>query len=92
MMAMDFKSHRSEKRGSSDRQGNIRLGFFKKLACSIDDLSVSGAKLILPNNTKLPERFDLILSGTGKKRTHKCVCRWQSGNTAGVEFLSTKLT
>jgi len=90
-MAMNSVSHRSEKRGPTDREGKIKLGFFKSIACDVQDLSASGAQLILPDETVLPKNFELHLSGTGRKRSHKCINRWQKGNAVGVEFLSTKI-
>lgn len=90
-MAHSNPSHRSEKRGPSDRIGTIKLGFFKTITCVVDDLSVSGAKLILQDTQKLPEKFELQLSGSGKKRSHKCLKRWEKDNTVGIEFLSSKI-
>lgn len=84
-------SHRREKRAQSSRQGLIKLGMLKSIKCSIEDLSSSGARLILPEETALPDEFKLVVTGTGKKRTHRCANRWQDGKTIGVEILSTKL-
>ena len=84
-------SHRREKRGPSDRTGTIKLGLFKSIKCDVEDLSASGAKLILDNEDELPSRFNLVLMSTGRKRSHKCVNRWQNENQVGVEFISTKI-
>ena len=84
-------SHRREKRAQSSRQGSIKLGFLKSIRCTIEDLSSSGAKLVLPDEMTLPSEFKLVVTGTGKKRTHRCANRWQDGKTIGVEILSTKL-
>lgn len=90
-MAQNSPSHRSEKRGPSERLGTIKLGFFKTITCEVEDLSASGAKIIWTGDLKLPEKFQLQLSGQGRKRSHKCMTRWQKDNTAGVEFLSSKI-
>lgn len=90
-MALSFTSHRREKRGPTERTATIKLGFFKSMSCEVEDLSASGAKLILADDKELPKHFDLIMSGSGQKRTHKCVNRWQNDVTVGVEFLSTKI-
>ena len=90
-MDSNFASHRSEKRGPSKRTATIKLGLFKSLECAVEDLSASGAKLVLSEKKDLPEHFDLVMSGTGRKKTHKCVNRWQNENSVGVEFLSTKI-
>ncbi len=90
-MAASFTSHRREKRGPSERTATIKLGLFKSMPCDVEDLSASGARLILSEKKDLPKHFDLIMSGTGRKKTHKCVNRWQNENAIGVEFLSTKI-
>lgn len=90
-MAHNFASHRSEKRVPNERTATIKLGFFKSIECDVEDLSASGAKLVLSEHKNLPEHFDLVMSGTGRKKTHKCVNRWQNENAVGVEFLSTKI-
>ena len=90
-MALGFTSHRREKRGPTERTATIKLGFFRSMPCEVQDLSASGAKLILDTDKELPKHFDLVMSGSGKKRTHKCVSRWQNDVTVGVEFLSTKI-
>lgn len=84
-------SHRREKRGPSDRTGTIKLGLFKSVKCEVEDLSASGARLILSDEDELPGHFNLVLMTTGRKRSHKCINRWQNENVVGVEFLSTKL-
>lgn len=90
-MALNIPSHRREKRGPTDRQGIVKLGFFRSQKCSVEDLSASGAKLVLSDEKPLPAKFDLILTSSGRKRSHKCVKRWQTGNMIGIEFLSAKI-
>lgn len=90
-MPLNFASHRREKRGPTDRAGTIKLGLFKSVFCDIEDLSASGARLILSEEKDLPVEFNLHMSGTGKKCIHKCANRWQNGTVVGVEFLSTKI-
>lgn len=90
-MATTGSSHRSEKRGHSDRTAIIKLGLFKTAKCKVEDLSASGAKLVLLDDVKLPDTFSITLNSTGRKRMHKCANRWQNGKTVGVEFLSSRL-
>jgi len=90
-MPLDFQSHRLEKRGLTERQATIKLGLFKTIDCDVEDLSVSGARIHLPSDEELPKTFTMVLIGTGRKRSHKCMIRWQAENIAGVEFLSTKI-
>ncbi|MEO9968319.1 MAG: PilZ domain-containing protein [Hyphomonadaceae bacterium] len=80
-------ARRAESRTSHARTGTIKAGLFKTIKCDISDLSSSGAKLETDQAQKLPEKFNLIISGSGKTRKHKCAKRWQEGNTVGVEFL-----
>ena len=90
-MAYSSPSHRSEKRAPTDRMGTIKLSLFKNVMCEVSDLSASGAKITTQKGVELPEKFELKLSGTGKKRSHKCVTRWQRSNVFGIEFTSTKI-
>gem|GEM_PF-2838121 len=90
-MAYSTPSHRSEKRAPTDRIGTIKLSLFKTITCDVSDLSASGAKITTEDGITLPSKFELKLSGTGKKRSHKCVTRWQKENVFGVEFTSTKI-
>ena len=61
-----------------DKKGTAR-------ACSISDISHSGARLLLEKDEKLPPRFLLLLSAPGGARR---ICRlvWRNGLTIGVEF------
>jgi hypothetical protein len=54
-------------------------------ACSISDVSATGARIVLAQEAELPDRFILLLSASGDARR---VCRviWRSGLTVGVEF------
>jgi len=53
--------------------------------CLIEDISQSGARIVLEEGQELPKRFVLLLSSPGDARR---VCRlvWQAGLTAGVKF------
>jgi hypothetical protein len=52
------------------------------LDCTVVDYSAGGACLELSQQTKLPERFDLLYSGSRKK----CRRVWASGFRVGVAF------
>jgi hypothetical protein len=54
-------------------------------ACSIADISQTGARIVLGHDEELPQRFVLLLSGNGDARR---ICRliWQDGLSVGVEF------
>lgn len=76
--------NRRGRRTPTKEMGKIKLGLFKKVECEIKDVSPGGARLILPSDTKLPEKFSLKLPQF--KRARDCVRRWESGDMVGVEF------
>lgn len=55
-------------------------------SCTISDISHSGARLVLENDDKLPDRFILLLSRNGGTR-RRCRLIWRTGQTIGVEFM-----
>jgi PilZ domain len=55
------------------------------IACSISDISESGARLSLENDRELPETFMLLLTANGGARRH-CRVVWREGLMIGVEF------
>ena len=89
-MSSKSASHRREKRSPAQRSGKIKVGMFKTVDCKLDDLSGSGAKLLLEKEISLPDRFTLKVIGTSRNISYKCEKRWQRGSEAGVEFLSSK--
>lgn len=78
---------RTERRATTEIIGQVKVGPFSTVKCTVTDLSVGGAKLFLNKPVKkMPKRFSLTLTSdhTPKKRT--CSCRWQEGQSIGVEF------
>ena len=55
------------------------------IACSISDISESGARLALERDAELPETFMLLLTAHGGARRH-CRVVWRTSLTIGVEF------
>lgn len=57
---------------------------FEPFECVIRDLTIDGARLVMPANEKLPERFRLAIPAK------ECMMRvrsiWRSGKTIGVYF------
>lgn len=55
--------------------------------CSIEDISESGARIVLQKDEELPNRFLLLLTPRGAAR----VCRevWRDELTVGVEFVDS---
>ena len=57
----------------------------RPIACSISDISESGARLTLERDVEVPETFMLLLTANGGARRH-CRVVWRTGLTIGVEF------
>jgi len=55
------------------------------IACSIADVSESGARLTLERDDELPDKFLLLLTANGRARRH-CRVVWRTGVIVGVEF------
>ena len=55
--------------------------------CSIEDVSESGARIVLKKDEALPKRFLLLLTARGGAR----LCRevWRDELTVGVEFVDS---
>jgi hypothetical protein len=55
------------------------------IACEIADISDSGARLALEQQSELPETFMLLLTAEGDVRRH-CRLVWRNETHVGVEF------
>jgi hypothetical protein len=55
------------------------------IACSIADISQTGARLALQHDEELPDTFILLLTANGGAR-RACRVVWREGQTVGVEF------
>jgi len=54
-------------------------------ACSIVDMSESGAQLDVPGDSDVPSEFWLLIGGNSHVR-RQCRVVWRSGNRFGVQF------
>ncbi|MEM8636022.1 MAG: PilZ domain-containing protein [Pseudomonadota bacterium] len=78
---------RSERRADTEIRGQVKLGAFLTIQCTVTDLSVGGAKLLLEKPAKkIPKRFSLTLHSDHQPKKRTCVCRWQEDELLGVEF------
>jgi methyl-accepting chemotaxis protein len=59
------------------------------LACTISDISQTGARLALERDEKLPDTFTLLLTANGGARRY-CRVIWRDGGTVGVQFIETR--
>ena len=55
------------------------------IACSISDISESGARIALESEETLPDTFLLLLTPNGGARRH-CRVVWHDGMVVGVQF------
>lgn len=55
------------------------------IACSISDISETGARLMLERESELPEKFVLLLTANGDAH-RQCRVIWHNGVNVGVEF------
>jgi hypothetical protein len=54
-------------------------------ACTIIDMSESGAQLGVPGDADVPDEFSLLIGGNSHVR-RQCRVVWRSGNRMGVNF------
>ena len=54
-------------------------------ACTIIDMSESGAQLDVPGDGDVPDEFALLIGGNSHVR-RQCLVVWRSGRRLGVEF------
>ena len=55
-----------------------------EIDCAILDLSDSGARILLPAGTDLPDSFDLSVDPDGQVKCCRVV--WKAGTSVGVTF------
>ena len=82
--------NRAELRKKPRRQFHYNAKILKDkdtpaLACSISDISESGARLHLASEVELPDTFWLLLTANGEARRH-CRVIWRDGLAVGVKF------
>jgi hypothetical protein len=76
---------RAEPRIAVPIRAAIQLRSGAELACTIRDLSPSGARIAIARTDKLPARFFLRIAGAPRPR--EVVLRWQEAGEAGVQFV-----
>ena len=77
--------NRRGSRNTVAREGKISLGWFRRIACEVVDISNSGARISVDEDQELPETFILNVDGLRKKRHAEL--RWRDGVQVGVEFV-----
>ncbi len=83
-MRDDDKNRRQERRRSV-REASIITGDGRSpISCVALDLSLSGARLHIHDQSEVPDSFRLLLIGTGEE--HSCAVVWRAGEEMGVRF------
>lgn len=84
-MALDTKKRAARK--SLRQSGWITLeGGFAARQCVVQDLSTSGAKIIVDDNNTLPAKLRLAFSRDARTGRN-CEVVWHRGKTFGVKFV-----
>jgi hypothetical protein len=73
---------RNAPRISAKHQGIVHINGRSEIACTVRNLSNTGAQLNFPHPTILPRVFHLKFDGNEQRVT----VMWQSGRLAGVRF------
>lgn len=76
--------NRRGRRSQMEATGKVLLGLFRKVPCTVSDISNSGARISVGADQTLPETFWLKVSGYRRKM--KAETRWRKGDEVGVEF------
>jgi diguanylate cyclase (GGDEF)-like protein len=80
------RDRRAAARNRVFKRGQILLpDMLSTVECTIRDISTTGARLRVEGLFMAPDRFELMIPGTGEKRL--VTRRWQRGNEFGVKFV-----
>lgn len=77
---------RTEPRRVTLLQAEIRVSDeAAPIACIVNDISKSGARVFFDDIPKLPGHVDLLIHHPESR--HKCEVRWINGDEAGLKFV-----
>jgi len=79
------RDRRTEKRTPADVRAGIIGARPKVFPCSIENLSLRGAKIQIRSEWILPTQFSLVGS-TDRRDTLRCLLVWRKGNYVGVRL------
>lgn len=82
-----MEERRTERRKRVLLAAHIHLANGERIACSIRDLSESGARLHVRLHTEVPERFAMIVAQNGRR--FDCLLRHRSGTAINVKFFQS---
>lgn len=80
-----MENRRLQDRKRVAKAATIYTGGDAGMPCSVRNISNGGAKIVLADTARLPDRFDLLISGEDRRRPCKIVRRGQ--DEIGVQFL-----
>lgn len=85
-----MREHRRDDRVLILKSGRIRLGDMRAIDCAILNVSQSGACLLIPRDTAVPVRFELVMDPDPTSRA--CAVVWREGARVGVTFATREPT
>lgn len=85
-MVSTFRENRKSQREQVHYPAWVETEGGKLRQCVIEDVSLGGARIILPAALELPDEFPLWLSGR-RKNGRRCRTVWRDGRVLGVQFL-----
>jgi hypothetical protein len=88
-MRQEWIGKRQAVRTHVQLRAQIRLGASRPpLDCTISDISLTGARILVPVEGTLPDDFDLYIAA--RSETKWARVRWRDKQQIGVEFLTVK--
>ena len=80
----NWAEKRNALRQRTFKQGRIVVKGMSTMDCVIRNMSLTGARLAVPNAATIPDQFELMIGDEGLKR--ECNVRSRSGTSAGIQF------
>ena len=82
---VDWAEKRNALRQRTLKQGRVVVNGLSTLDCMIRNMSLTGARISVPNPAALPDQFTLLIGSEGLKRD--CEVMSRTGNAAGLRFM-----
>ena len=81
---INWAEKRNALRARTFKKGRIVIKGMSTMDCVIRNMSLTGARLAVPNATALPDEFELIIGDEGLRR--ECEVKSRTETSAGVRF------
>ena len=82
--SLDWAEKRNALRQRTFKKGRVVVKGVSTMDCIIRNMSLTGARLALPDPHSLPDDFELFIGDEGLRR--ECEVKSRSGTSAGVRF------